>query len=268
MPLITANGIAINYSLTGSESEVVVLINGLADDHTTWSAQLPALHTAGFRVLTFDNRGIGASSAPPGPYSAELLAEDTKALVKAQGISRFHLMSVSMGGMIAQAYALKYPGDLISLTLACTYAAPGPFCSRMFRMWQDAALALGPKFVMRDVLLWCFTVGFFEKGGETLREVEDGFLGLQQPLEAYLAQLAVIQDFDSTDVVHKLGAVRTLVLAGEEDILIPTRLSKNLAGMIERVEWKTVRGGHACMWEFPEEFNEAFTAFLRNCVGG
>ena len=262
MPLTLANGIEINYSLTGSGRETVVLINGLADDLTTWSAQLPALHAAGFRVLTFDNRGIGASSAPPGPYSAEQMAEDTKALVEVLGIIRFHLMGVSMGGMIAQAYALKYPGDLISLTLGCTYAAPGPFCSRMFRMWADAAVALGPKFVMRDVLLWCFTLDFFERGGDALREVEDGMMGLQQPLEAYLAQLAVIQDFNSTEDVHKLAAVRTLVLAGEEDILIPTRLSRNLAGMIEGAEWKTVKGGHACMWEFQEEFNEAFIAFL------
>src|SRR5689334_5728606 len=77
------------------------------------------------------------------------------------GITGFHLLGVSMGGMIVQEYALAYPEDLRSVTMACTYAAPGPFCSRMFAMWADAAPVLGIPFVMRDVTLWAFTTEFF-----------------------------------------------------------------------------------------------------------
>ena len=61
-------------------------------------------------------------------------------------------MGVSMGGMIAQEYALAYPDDLVTATFACTYAAPGPFCSRMFSMWHDMAPVNGVPFIMRDVL--------------------------------------------------------------------------------------------------------------------
>ena len=139
MPFAHVNDIDVNYLLEGDGPETVVLVNGLADDLLTWVYQVDALLAAGYRVLRFDNRGIGESSMPAGPYTTALFAQDAKALVEHLGISDFHLMGVSMGGMIAQEYALAYPGDLRSLTLACTYAAPGPFCSRMFALWAEMA---------------------------------------------------------------------------------------------------------------------------------
>ena len=78
-------------------------------------------------------------TGPPGPYTSKLLADDAKALVDHLGLTGFHLMGVSMGGMIAQEYALAYPGDLKSLTLACTYGKADPFCQTMFAMWADIA---------------------------------------------------------------------------------------------------------------------------------
>lgn len=161
MATAAVNGIEINYMLEGDGPETVVLVNGLADDLETWVFQIDALLGAGYRVLRFDNRGIGSSSAPPGPYTTELFAQDAKALVDELGLVDFHLVGVSMGGMIAQEYAIAYGSDLRSLTLACTYAAPGPFCSRMFAFWADLAPSLGVPFVMRDVSLWAFTVPFF-----------------------------------------------------------------------------------------------------------
>ena len=129
------NGIDLNYQLEGAGGETIVLINGLADELETWVYQIDDFVKAGSRVLRFDNRGIGQSSKPAGPYSSRILADDAKGLVDHLGLTDFHLMGVSMGGMIAQEYALAYPGDLRTATFACTYAAPGPFCSRMFAMW-------------------------------------------------------------------------------------------------------------------------------------
>ncbi len=160
--------------LDGDGEETIVLINGLADDVETWFAQMDDFLAAGYRVLRIDNRGIGASSKPAGPYSSRMLADDAKALVDQLGVTDFHLMGVSMGGMIAQEYALAYPGDLRSATFGCTYAAPGPFCSRMFAMWADMAPVLGVPFVMRDVTLWAFTLPFFEQREGDLDRVRDG----------------------------------------------------------------------------------------------
>jgi 3-oxoadipate enol-lactonase len=262
MSVATINDLEVRYKLEGEGEETIVLINGLADDLETWAFQMDDFLGAGYRVLRFDNRGIGASGKPAGPYSSRMLADDAKALVDLLGISGFHLMGVSMGGMIAQEYALAYGSDLRSATFGCTYAAPGPFCSRMFSMWADMAPVLGVPFIMRDVTLWAFTVPFFEQRESEAAEFEQAMRYLDQPVHAYLAQLAVIQQHDTT---ARLGQLTTpaLVLAGEQDILIPVSLSRRLADGITGSEFATTPGGHACLWEHPAEFNQAFLTFVQ-----
>jgi pimeloyl-ACP methyl ester carboxylesterase len=262
MPFAKVNDIDLHYMLDGDGEETIVLINGLADDVESWFAQTDTFLSAGYRVLRIDNRGIGASSKPAGPYSSRMLADDAKALVDLLGVTDFHLMGVSMGGMIAQEYALAYPGDLRSATYGCTYAAPGPFCSRMFAMWADMAPVLGVPFVMRDVTLWAFTLPFFEGRVGDLEEFESAMRYMDQPVHAYLAQLAVIQNHDTTDRLDQI-TVPSLVLAGEEDILIPVALSRRIHEGIPGSEWATTKGGHACLWEHPDEFNKTFLDFVR-----
>ncbi|WP_341951982.1 alpha/beta fold hydrolase [Salinibacterium sp. TMP30] len=265
MPQAQVNGITINYQIDGEETGKgsVVLINGLADDLESWDFQVPALVEDGYRVLRFDNRGIGKSDKPAGPYSSRMLADDAKALVDLLGFTKFHLMGVSMGGMIAQEYALAYADDLASLTLGCTYGKADGFCQNMFGMWGDLAQGLGVPFVMRDVALWAFTGTFFEERPEDAAEFGEAMASLDMSLGAYLSQLAVIQKHDALDRIGNV-TMPTLVLAGEEDILIPVRLSKKLQQAIPGSDWKTVPGGHACLWESPDPFNSAFIAFLNS----
>jgi 3-oxoadipate enol-lactonase len=261
MPTANVNGIHINYQLEGDGPETIVLINGLADDLETWVLQMDDLLGAGYRVLRFDNRGVGQSDKPEGPYTSRMLADDAKALVNELGLRDLHLMGVSMGGMIAQEYALNYGGDLRTLTLACTYAAPGPFCSRMFAMWHDMAPVNGVPFIMRDVTLWAFTVPFFEEREDDAKEFEAEMAAMDMSVEAYLAQLHVIQTHDTTGRLDRISTP-TLVLAGEQDILIPVSLSKRLHEQIPGADWATTKGGHACMWEHPGEFNRTYLEWI------
>jgi 3-oxoadipate enol-lactonase len=256
------NGIDINYELEGDGPETIVLINGLADDLTTWFAQVPEFLAAGYRVLRFDNRGIGKSGRPKGPYTTALMAQDAKALVDSLAIKDFHLIGVSMGGMISQEYALAYGGDLRSLSLCCTYAAPGPFCSRMFKLWQDMGPLMGVPAVMRDVTLWAFTQDFFLTQEPTLKEFEAAMAALDQPVEVYLSQLHSIQTHDTR---ARLKAIKTptMVLAGADDILIPMNLSTELHSLIPGADFATAKGGHAFLWEFPQLFNEAVLKFVK-----
>ncbi|HLI24070.1 MAG TPA: alpha/beta fold hydrolase, partial [Acidimicrobiales bacterium] len=251
----------INYQLEGDGPETVVLVNGLADDLLTWEYQMGALLGAGLRVLRFDNRGVGQSSKPLGPYTTRMFAEDTKALVDHLGISRFHLLGVSMGGMIVQEYALAWPENLVTLVPACTYAAPGPFCGRMFAMWADVATFAGLPTVMRDVALWAFTPEFFEERPREAEEFDTAMRMIDQPVPAYLAQLHAIQHHDTTARLGRI-ATPTLVLAGERDILIPVSLSRRLQEAIPGAEWATTAGGHACLWEHPDDFNRHVIDFI------
>lgn len=263
MPTAHLNDIDIHYRVEGDGPKTIVLVNGLADDLETWVFQMEDFLAAGYRVVRFDNRGIGQSSKPAGPYTTEMFANDTKALVDHLGIDRFHLMGVSMGGMIAQEYALAYPETLESVTFACTYGAPGPFCSRMFTMWAELAPVMGVPFVMRDVTLWAFTTKFFTDREEELKEFETAMAYMDQPTPAYLAQLHSIRHHDTLDRIGSLR-VPTLVLAGEEDILIPVSLSKALSEAIPGARFATTPGGHGCMWEHPEPFNKAYLDFVNS----
>jgi 3-oxoadipate enol-lactonase len=263
LPTANVNGVSINYEIDGEDTGrgTIVLINGLADDLLSWGFQVPTFVAAGYRVLRFDNRGIGKTDRPAGPYTSKLMADDAKALVDDLGLSGFHLMGVSMGGMIAQEYAITHPGDLKSVTLACTYGKPDAFCQTMFAMWADLAKKIDVPFVMRDVGLWAFTPPFFSERPDEASEFAAAMAALDMSVDTYLAQLNVIQQHDAMGRVGGI-AVPTLVLAGEEDILIPVRLSKALQEAIPRSQWKTTKGGHACLWESPEPFNTAFLDFL------
>lgn len=97
MHRITTGDIEISYCIDGSGPETIVLVDGLADTKESWDAQLPAL-TSRHRVLSYDNRGAGACSMPPGPYTTAQMAEDLAALVDALGLDRFHVLGLYMGG--------------------------------------------------------------------------------------------------------------------------------------------------------------------------
>ena len=217
--------------------------------------------------LSFDNRGIGLSDKPLGPYTTAMFAADTKALVDHLEIADFHLLGVSMGGMIAQEYACAHPDDLRSVTLACTYAAPGPFCSRMFNFWADMASVMGVPAVMRDVTLWAFTPEFFENRPDEAAEFEIAMRYLDQPTPAYLAQLHSIQTHDATARLGSLN-VPTMVLAGETDILIPVELSRRLHALIPGARSATTPGGHACLWETPIRSTGRSSPSSRRCRVG
>lgn len=254
-------------------------------------------------MLVYIIIGIGQSSRPEGPYTAEMLADDLHGLLKTLEIKTANLVGVSMGGMILQSYALKYPNgsraaqgvEMRSLVLGCTYAQPTEFCSRMFSLWGEMAQKMSVQDVMRDVTLWAFTVPFFRTRTEELEAVEEAMEGLDMPLHSYLAQLNVIQTFNSMSDLERLrineqglGNLeprKVMVLAGKVDILIPVTLSRELAEKVEGSVFRTVKGGHACMvshlrsvvvlpeiyadfsmqWEFPQAFNEAVIEFLNDC---
>jgi 3-oxoadipate enol-lactonase len=178
--------------------------------------------------------------------------------------------------MIAQTYAVKYclpsqeaRGEISTLTLACTYSAPGPFCSRMFNFWADVAQRMSLADVMHDLILWCFTPAFFsnpdKKADLEAFEKEMSRIDEDMGVRSYLAQLNVIIKMDTTAEIGKLAdaGMKVIVLAGDCDILIPTSLSRELADMIPGCTWQSTKGGHACTWEYSNEFNEAYLKGIR-----
>ena len=124
---VTADAIHIHYRINGKGPETLVLVNGVGDDLEAWANQIDDFVSADLRVVSFDNRGVGLSSQPPGPYTSAEMAADLHLLVTELELSQLHLAGVSMGGVIAQEYAIAHGDRLRSLVLANTYAAPHPF---------------------------------------------------------------------------------------------------------------------------------------------
>jgi 3-oxoadipate enol-lactonase len=257
---IRANGLDLAYQIDGDHPETLVLVNGLADAKESWEAQIPAFAER-YRVVSYDNRGVGESPTPSGPYTTVQMADDLAGLVDGLGLERFHLLGLSMGGMIAQEYAIAHPDRLLSASFCCTYSYPGPFCLRMFQCWRDLVPTLGVGFTQREVMLWGFTTDFFEQREDELIAIETFMAANPQPLDSYLAQLTSIEQHDTRG---RLGAVScpAMTLVGAEDILIYPKLSRRLHDELPDSTWVEVPGGHGCLWEHPDAFNEAVLEFL------
>ena len=119
-----------------------MLINGVGDDLGGWLNQTGDF-LAALRVVSYDNRGVGESGAPAGPYTSQEMAADTEGRGTALGLAGFHLAGVSMGGAVAQEYALAHPGDLRSVVLANTYAVANPYTRAAFDAWRRVAERAG-----------------------------------------------------------------------------------------------------------------------------
>src|SRR4051794_18504846 len=118
MPHVTANGTKLYWEEHGS-GDPILLIMGLGASLEAWDRLAPILATR-YRTILFDNRGVGRSDVPPGPYSLETMADDAAAVLDAAGVKSAHVIGISMGGMIAQELALRHPSRVRRLILGCT----------------------------------------------------------------------------------------------------------------------------------------------------
>jgi pimeloyl-ACP methyl ester carboxylesterase len=118
VPYVTNRGVNLYWDERGS-GPPVLLIMGLSFTHDMWFRVLPFL-SRHYRTIFFDNRGMGRSDVPKGPYRMRLMAQDAAAVLDAAGVPAAHIIGASMGGMIAQELALRHPHRVLSLLLGCT----------------------------------------------------------------------------------------------------------------------------------------------------
>jgi 3-oxoadipate enol-lactonase len=249
------------YEVSGAGSPTLVLVNGVGDPLEGWANQTADFLAAGLRVVSFDNRGVGRSSQPPGPYTSAQMAADLHAVVTAAGLDGFHLAGVSMGGVIAQEYALAHPANLRSLVLANTFAAADPFTRAAFQTWAQVAEAAGMPMMMRAQAPWIFSPGFYAEHPDRVAELIAEAEQSTQPAVAFAAQTAALVDHDARD---RLAGLTTpaLVIAAADDIIIRPALSRELLEALPDAAWTVVPGGHAAFWEDPAPWNQAVLEFV------
>jgi 3-oxoadipate enol-lactonase len=257
-----ADGADIHYRVTGAGDQTLVLVNGVGDDLDAWANQVDAFVAADLRVVSFDNRGVGRSSQPPGPYTSRQMAADLKAVATDLGLARFHLAGVSMGGVIAQEYAVAHPGDLASVVLANTFAVADPFTRAAFETWALVAETAGMPVMMHQQAPWIYSPSLYEQYPERVAELIAGAQASTQPAAAFAAQMAAL---NGHDCAGRIGTVTTpaLVIAAADDIIIRPELSRQLFDALPNASWSLVPGGHAAFWEDPGPWNQAVIEFVQ-----
>lgn len=259
------NGIRLHYEIGGA-GDPVLLIAGLSMPGVMWGPQVKALGQH-FRVITFDNRGVGETDLPPEPvYTMAQLADDAAALLRELKLGRAHVVGVSMGGTIAQELALRHPQLVRSLVLVSTWAKADARFIRVIESWTSLASRVPIDERYRHVFFpWVFSPAFFEKKDN----VETAFRGAmasvhQTKAEAIERQARGIVAWNGTRVA-RLGAIKapTLVVAGKDDILTPPDFARALARLIRRARLSLLPGGHLLMLEHADAFNRALLRFLK-----
>jgi pimeloyl-ACP methyl ester carboxylesterase len=253
-----ANDINLYFELHGS-GPFLTLIGGLGTATWLWENNIPAL-SQHFTVLVYDNRGAGKSDIPDGPYTIRQMAEDLAGLLQYLNISRTHLLGVSMGGYIAQEFALDYPECVDHLILAAT--TPGK--SQTVPMAPEVMELLitpseGDKDLMRRKFALAFTHDYLDRHMDKLIEQR---LSTPQPPAAYLAQAAAGAAFDRSGDLHKIKHP-TLVVGATGDRIIPVENIHRLAALIPNAQTIVYDGfAHQFVVENAAEFNRDVIAFL------
>lgn len=252
----------IAYEIRG-DGEPLVLVHGLAYDRFGWG-RLPDLLAERFRVVLLDNRGVGESDAPPGPYTVREMAEDVVRVLDEAGIERTHLLGVSLGGYIAQEVALSWPERIERLVL-CSTAVGGPSAVPMPESTQQV-FATYPTMEREAGLRMFVENSLGERGVRELPElVEEIFryrLGHAPTVEAWAAQAAAGATYVNDDRVAQISAP-TLVIAGDADVVVDPRNARLLAAAIPGARLELVPDrGHLLIWEDSERVAGLVTEFL------
>src|ERR1700687_6074543 len=256
MPRATVDGVALHYLQEGSGTDLV-LIHGLGADLTIWDADV-AVFARHHRVLRPDGRGFGASDKPPGPYSPALFARDLNAMLNACGVRDAHVLGVSMGGVIAQRFALDFPARVRSLILVSTSSEVG---EKSIAAWQRLADA-----IERD--------GFDARSADASRAVSPAFAARHPEVVAelgrrnaacdprgYAAAARAVSDYNWTAELPRLAAP-TLILQGLDDELTPPGGSVKMSRVFPHARLLMIaEAGHNVPIEQPAVFHTSVLAF-------
>ena len=260
MPYVTSNGANLYWEERGS-GDPILLIMGLGASLEAWDRTAPVL-AARYRVILFDNRGVGRSDVPPGPYSLEMMADDAAAILDAAGVKSAHVYGASMGGMIAQEFALRHPSRVRKLILGCT----GCGGRDVVRAEPEVVAALNARARMaREDAMWMMAPYIYD--ASTPRErIEEDFrsrLSANGSNEGYAAQYQAIVGWKGSHA--RLGGLQmpTLVIHGETDRLVPPDNGRIIARAIPGSKLLMLpRASHIYMTDQNEAASAAIMTFL------
>ena len=255
---IRTNGIELNCEVQGS-GPWVVLSHSLACDLHMWDPQA-ALLAADHTVLRFDTRGHGASGAPAGEYSLDMLADDAKGLLDALGVTSCHWVGLSMGGMIGQTFALRHPDVFRTLVLADTASRYPPEARTLWDARIATAEARGMEPLVEGTIGRWFSPGFRAAQRELCERIAATIRAT--PAAGYVGCCHALSKLDLTARLKEI-ACPALVIVGEQDAATPLDMAREIHNALPGSELAVIPSAmHLSNVEQPEAFNRALTGFL------
>lgn len=264
MAIIPLNGIELNVQTEGS-GDLVVLVMGTGSPGRVWRTyQVPALVKAGYRVAYFDNRGISPSSECADGFTIDDMVADTAALISHLGAPA-HVIGTSLGARVTQELALAHPSLVRSAVMMATSSRPEPAqlaWSRSLMDLYDKGVEVPPSFyaaasVIRNLSPATLADPIIARDWLQMYEFAGSSLG-----PGARAQLA-LSDYEPRLEAYRAISVRSLVIGFADDLVLPPRLSREVADAIPGARYAEVADcGHIGYLERPDEVNRLLVEFI------
>lgn len=262
MPTANIDGVNLHYDVEG-EGPPLLLIAGLGANSSSWATIKPLLKGK-FTCITFDNRGVGRSDVPPGPYTIDQMADDAAGLIRHLGHEEVTAVGWSLGGSVLQALLIRN-GALVSKAVLLSAF---PSYTELQHGWLDCLLCLRQSGVSPEAqamfgMAWGFTGKMLVDHAGLAAAAR---LGAAAPyptsFEGFAAQAHGLRRYDSRPLLPTVKTP-TLVLVGAEDVLTPVSQSIEMAELIPNARLNVLpRGSHGMAIEYTPETVAAITAFL------
>lgn len=260
--LINLDGRKIYYDLNGpDDGPTVCFTHSLSSDGGMWAEQMPGLLADGYRVLRLDMRGHGGSDPVAGDYTMEALADDVATSLDALGIAKVQYIGLSIGGMIGQAFAVKYPDRLISSMLCDTMPATPDGAQGAWGPRLDAVREANSVAGIADGTMerW-FTDAYKPSNPGRWQQIRETIAGTTPA--GYCGCVAAILNFDFRDD-HKNIKTPTLVVCGDGDEGTPPAGNRQIAESIPGGRYEEIADArHFPNVERPDAFNRIMMPWL------
>ncbi len=255
---IKTNGIEVNYEIAG-EGPWVTLSHSLACNLHMWDDQMAVL-TKHYKVLRFDTRGHGQSGSPPGPYTLDQMADDVKGLLDALGIKQTHWVGLSMGGMIGETFALKYPGVFESLVLADTTSRRPPNAEQMWSDRTKLAQEQGMGALVESTLARWFTEPYRNARKDVMARIAADIRNT--PVAGFVGCCQAIAKIDLLDRLQEIKCP-VFIMVGEHDHGTPPEMARQIHENLPGSDLLIIpSAAHISNIEQTEVFNKALLGFL------
>lgn len=262
MSKMLVNDISIYYETHG-QGEPLIFISGFSADHSIWKS-IADKFSDHFKVILFDNRGVGQSDAPEGDYTIHQMANDVFKLCESLDIKNAHFISSSMGTYILQELAYQYP-DLVKTAVFCNggMSPESPFLFYLQAQYELIKANAPIECIMKATLPWVYSYAYL-MDSEKIKTLIQSKLDYPYPftLHGYQGQYAALSSFNSNSWAKKIKC-RSLVIAGSDDLIFSPMLAKMLKNEIVGASYHCFsRCGHLPHIEQPEEFTVVVNDFL------